>query len=312
MWTICAILAAMSLTADATPEERALSYLAREAPGWRPANRCASCHHNGDAARALYEAVLLKRTIAPQALENTTDWLSRPERWDNNGGEGPFSDKGLARIQFTSALASAIDSGRIKDHQLLITAADRLAIDQRPDGSWRPDATDALGSPATYGATLGTLSARDALKRADPKRFAEPIARANRWLRQTSARRVLDASAVLKALALDADDEAIKTRNECMEILKQGEANGGGWGPFVNASAPEPFDTAMAVLALSALPHPDDATKGMVQRGRAYLIAAQQEDGSWIETTRPAGSESLAQRLSTSGWATLALLATAP
>jgi len=49
----------------------------------------------------------------------------------------------------------------------------------------------------------------------------------------------------------------------------------------------------------------------MRQRGRAYLVAAQLADGSWPETTRPAGADSYAQRLSTTGWTTLALLATA-
>jgi hypothetical protein len=48
----------------------------------------------------------------------------------------------------------------------------------------------------------------------------------------------------------------------------------------------------------------------MIQRGRAYLLSSQQGDGSWPETTRPRGAESYAQRLSTTGWATLALLAT--
>ena len=48
----------------------------------------------------------------------------------------------------------------------------------------------------------------------------------------------------------------------------------------------------------------------MIARGRGFLIAGQQEDGSWPETTRPAGGSSYAQRISTAGWATLALLAT--
>jgi hypothetical protein len=50
--------------------------------------------------------------------------------------------------------------------------------------------------------------------------------------------------------------------------------------------------------------------KDMITRGRAFLLAEQQDDGSWVETTRPPGNVSYAQRISTTGWATLALLAT--
>jgi hypothetical protein len=50
----------------------------------------------------------------------------------------------------------------------------------------------------------------------------------------------------------------------------------------------------------------------MIRTGRAYLIAHQQEDGSWPETTRPSGGVSYAQRMSTSAWATWALINTRP
>jgi hypothetical protein len=49
--------------------------------------------------------------------------------------------------------------------------------------------------------------------------------------------------------------------------------------------------------------------RDMITRGRSFLIAQQQRDGSWVETTRPRGGESYAQRISTTGWAALALLA---
>ncbi len=49
----------------------------------------------------------------------------------------------------------------------------------------------------------------------------------------------------------------------------------------------------------------------MARRGRAFLIAEQRADGSWPETTRPTGGESYAQRISTAGWAAMALLLTA-
>jgi hypothetical protein len=68
------------------------------------------------------------------------------------------------------------------------------------------------------------------------------------------------------------------------------------------------FDTAVVVLALVAQ-EPTAEVKAWRKRGRAFLLAAQEKDGSWAETTRPSGGDSYAQRLSTTGWATLALLA---
>src|SRR5438477_630008 len=84
------------------------------------------------------------------------------------------------------------------------------------------------------------------------------------------------------------------------------EAKEGGWGPYVT-SAPEVFDTAVVVLALTRQP-PSDDVRALLTRGRRYLLAEQQADGSWNETTRPGGGVSYAERLSTTGWATQALL----
>ena len=67
------------------------------------------------------------------------------------------------------------------------------------------------------------------------------------------------------------------------------------------------FDTAVVVLALGCVPETEEV-RGMRARGRKYLVATQEEDGGWPATTRPAGAESYAQRVATSGWATLALL----
>jgi hypothetical protein len=97
-------------------------------------------------------------------------------------------------------------------------------------------------------------------------------------------------------------------RDRALALLRRAQANDGGWGPRV-VSPPECFDTALAILALAACPRSDE-TDRMIERGRAFLIREQQPDGSWVETTRPPGNTSYAQRISTCGWATMALLAT--
>src|SRR5262249_30891859 len=135
-------------------ETRAVAYLAREVPRWARENRCYSCHNNGDAARALYAASRRGVAVPRGALEGTTRWLARPEGWDRNGGDGPFSDKRLARVEFTAALAAAVESGWLEDREALLRAAARLAEDQAADGSWPLAGGDSLGSPATYGTHL--------------------------------------------------------------------------------------------------------------------------------------------------------------
>jgi hypothetical protein len=297
-----------SLPPAPTPESRALAYLAREVPRWSPENKCYSCHNNGDAARALYRASRLSYPLPAEVLADTSRWLAQPQRWDHNGGEGPFSDKKLARIQFAAALVEALDAGQVKEKQPLVRAAELVAEHQHADGSWQVEAEGNTGSPATYGACLATHLARRTLQRADPERFGKEIAKADRWLRQVPVKSVLDAAAVVIALAGNDDAAALALRERALALFGKGQSEDGGWGPFVNAP-PEPFDTALVLLALSGLDGAAEA-KAMSQRGRGYLIATQQADGSWLETTRPAGRESYAQRLSTAGWATLALLAT--
>jgi hypothetical protein len=119
---------------------------------------------------------------------------------------------------------------------------------------------------------------------------------------------VLAAAAVLLALDGMEGADVVAKRKQCLALILKGESKKGGWGPFVN-SAPEPFDSAVVLLALVRNDNQAGVT-AMVRRGRCYLIWTQLADGSWPETTRPAGAESYAQRLSTAGWATLALINT--
>jgi hypothetical protein len=282
-------------------EARALAFLEREVPRWKPAHRCFSCHNNGDAARALYSAVGLGVPLESEVLADTNRWLSRPEGWDHNHGDERFNDKVLSDLQFAQALVAAQETGEVSSAAPLRRAADRLARHQKPAGYWRIEPESQPGSPVTYGNRLATFLAMQMLRRVAPA-HDEEIVRAEKWLHEQPVRTIGDAAVVL----LDLREEPERVAR-ARELLRQGEDRDGGWGPYVNAG-PEVFDTALVLLALARRRLP--GTEEMVQRGRAYLVATQQEEGDWPETTRPPGAVSYAQRLSTTGWATLALLAT--
>jgi Squalene-hopene cyclase C-terminal domain len=291
------------------PEVRAVGLLAVEVPRWSRENHCFSCHNNGDAARALYEASRAGLRVPGQAIAGTTDWLREPAGWDHNGGDGPSSDKRLARVAFTAALAAATRTGSIRDGAALNDAAVRLARDQADDGSWTLAGEESPGSPAAYGRALATFLARESLAAADAVRFRSAIGRADDWLMRREIVTVGDASVALMAAAVAASPSSAARRRAALALLGRAQSDDGGWGPYVT-SPPEPFDTAIALLGLARCGDSSDSTRRMIARGRAFLIAHQRDDGGWPETTRPAGGTSYAQRISTTGWATLALLAT--
>jgi hypothetical protein len=305
-------LVASSATASEPPassaEDRAIGYLAREVPRWSRENRCFSCHNNGDAARALYAGIRAGFQIERGSLAETTAWLTAPARWDHNGGDRPYSDKRLARIQFTNALAAAHEAG-LAPREALRDAASRLALDQAADGSW-PLEGDDLGGPgsaAAYDRGLATFLARESLRSADPVRFRASIERSGRWLASREIQTVGDASVGLLLLSRDPELLSQGTRESCLATLRKGQSDDGGWGPFV-ASPPEVFDTALAVLALASFKLREEDRR-MLELGRTFLIERQRPDGCWTETTRPPGAESYAQRISTTAWASLALFA---
>jgi hypothetical protein len=308
------IAAPAGLSAQTSPEDRAVQYLTREVPRWRQEHPCYSCHNNGDAARALIAARTKDHALGT-ALDDTLVWLRSPSRWDANATGGGFDDKPLARIQFAGALASA-SHARLTPPESMRAAAQLVAADQAIDGSWRLDSSESVGSPATYGTALATWAGRRVLVTAQATDLLPAIARADRWLRRFDPKNIPDSAAVVLGLERATDADAVAQRTRALDVLRRGQSTAGGWGPYTN-SPPEPFDTAVAVLALTSIddalarPSYGGAARGTaIALGRRFLIQRQLPDGSWPETTRPAGQESYAQRISTTAWATLALIET--
>jgi hypothetical protein len=296
---ICIALLAQALSAlQQTPEQRAIAYLAREVPRWSQENNCFSCHNNGDGARALYIAKQRRYSVPDAALAGTTRWLLEPGKWDKNRANPAFSDRKLARIQFAASLVEAFDAGVTRDRSVLVEAAESLLPYQDANGSWHVDTAVEAGSPVTYGSALATYLARRTLERAGASQFTPAIARANQWLLAAKPTSILDTAAVVLAMP----------RAGYLDVILRAQSSDGGWGPQRHAPA-EPFDTAVVLLALHRANEPE-RTGNAIAHGRAFLIALQQPSGGWPETTRPPGGQTYAQHISTSAWATIALLTT--
>ena len=293
----------------AKAEARAIAYLAHEVPRWRQENACYSCHNNGDAARALIVGLQRGHDVRA-SIDDTLRWLADPARWDSNpGGKGGGDDKRLARIQFASATVTA-STATLIPQPAVDAAAAIVAGDQRDDGSWQLDSSTSLGSPATYGTPLATAFALRVLAQSGTASRAEAISRGRSWLRTIEPRNVPDAVALI--LGLTAQREI----GLALDFLKRAQGRDGGWGAYAT-TASEPFDTAIAILALNeaakrseveSTPFSSAELKAAIARGCEFLIRDQLPDGSWPETTRPARQESYAQRISTTAWAVLALM----
>lgn len=312
-------------TSTVSPEQRAVAYLSQEVPNWPRQNHCFSCHNNGDAARALYTARAMSYSVAPASLQETTAFLQDPPAWDDPKGDPGFSDLKLARIQFAAALTEATQTGALDNRAVLIQAAQRLLEDQEDDGSWDVDVPGVVGSPATYGDTLGTYMARRTLDSAGNSRFAGAIAKTDAWFLATEPTATVDVCAVILALndhigsgsrspeSGQPDPAALTKHEELTERIVANQNSDGGWGPYPKSPS-EAFDTAIALLALQGAtglrPGQREAIVNAIKEGRKHLIGTQLPAGGWPETTRPSGFQSYAQHISTSGWATLALLKT--
>ncbi|MGE3492833.1 MAG: hypothetical protein AB7N29_22740 [Vicinamibacterales bacterium] len=285
---------------------KGVAFLRAELPKWR---------HNGDAARALLEAAARGYDVG-SSLDETLNFLKQPAGWDQNKTPGGFNNQRLARLQFASALAVAERHGRAASTDLE-AAAKLLVADQDANGSWPLDESQSLGSPATYGTILATWSARTSLIASGMQPDNFTIVQADRWLRGLTVESVFDASSLLLALDLTGDVMADGLRRNALSVVRTGQAANGGWGPDAT-TPPQVFDTALAVLALSALNvepriarstyRPEELLEA-IAKGKAFIESQQRPDGSWPETTRPAGQESYTERISTTGWALLALLA---
>lgn len=293
--------------AQAVAESKAVGFLIREVPAWSRENGCYSCHNNGDGARALYAASRKGYSIARGVLKDTTIWVENPAGWEHNKGEPGFSDQRLADLQFSASLLAAIETGWLNNRTPLFEASEKLLKDQNADGSWLTD-QHTIGSPATYGSPLATYMALKVLKVVHGRDTTDAVVKATRWLVEYRPQNTLDIATMLSASREISASSISAKRSDYIGPLRKAQTHDGGWGPYPDSPA-EVFDTAVVLLALAPFKNSPEFSS-MIMMGREFLTRNQETNGSWPPTTRPSGGNSYAQRISTTGWAALALMET--
>lgn len=309
-------LAAQSPGADAERPAiaRGVAFLSAESSHWRHDRGCGSCHHNGDAARALLVASRRGYDVGA-ALDETLAFLSDPAAWERNPQDKSFSDPALARMEFASALGVAARFDRAPDAAIK-TAANLLVAHQGADGSWALDTPSQEVTAAAAGPLVAAWLGRGTLMAAgrEPDDFA--VVSVDRWLRGASFDGVADAAALILGLDVAEDPMAERLRADALRLLRERQAADGGWAATAGG-APDVFVSALAVLALRTCESEAglarkvyrlEELRDAIQHGHAFLLAQQAADGGWPAARGASGQPSGAQRVSTTSWALLALL----
>lgn len=267
---------------------KAVASLAVEVPKWRIENTCASCHNQGDAARALIEAHRQGFIDTTQPLESTLQWLSTPNSWKDNYGAQEFNDPVLSNVQFANSLLVARLHWGERFSRALEEAAALIAKLQKSDGSWEIDGGATFASPITHGSILLTGTSVRILDSANRQTYNQPIERGEQWLARQQARNIVEASSLL--IATDQHPNFDAQRSECVKILVDAQGTDGGLGPHANAQA-EVFDTALALLALAKTER-NEKVQLAIENCARYLLKQQEESGMWPGTVRPSGIDS--------------------
>ncbi|MBK9388087.1 MAG: hypothetical protein IPN34_24985 [Planctomycetes bacterium] len=280
---------------------RAQEFLTRELAQWHAEERCASCHHDGDAARVLWSIDAGFDALREARLAAHRDRLLRSPLWCDPQADPRFREEGLALVQRAAALHAALARGARLDAAAVVGLLEALRAQQEEPGNWLGSTATGLGGPVTYGPFLATAVALGVLEERAEAANVAAVRRGRAWLASARASATLEHAAVAWALAAPRELREREARDRSVAALLARATRRGGFAPWEQGPA-EVFDTALALIALQAQPAAPALARACAA-ARGFLEREQEPDGGWRETTRPADGESRAHRVSTSAWA---------
>jgi hypothetical protein len=292
--------------------DRGLSFLARDAVAWREEHHCVSCHHAGLVVWAMREARERGSTVDEPLLADLTRWIAE----SGDGKTGVPRPEGIPKALNEKAVSLAL--ALVADPQPdavsqagIKTLLQTVKSDQIENGSWAswPETRQPIfgnsDERTTLAATLALLTAANGDEAARAARD-----RGLAWLDATKTDDDPQSVALRLVLWKRLDRPADQLQSLVDRIRARQNADG-GWSQTTEMPS-DAWATGQALYAMAhAGLHSDDSA---VERGQAFLVKSQRDDGSWPMTSRPIkpggeGSKSLIPITGAgSSWAVLGLV----
>jgi hypothetical protein len=263
--------------------DRALGFLVKDARAWKKEHNCASCHHAALVIWSLHEAKQRGRTVDEPFLAEYTKWVAE----SGDGKTGVPRPAGIPKALNAKAVWFALALGA--DPKRDATAQkglDRMLTtvksDQTENGSWaswpetRPPIFGNSDDSMTALATLALLPATDETLKAVREKGVK-------WLSETKTDN--DPQSIAMRLVLwKRLGRPAKELETLIQSIKDRQNDDGGWSQ-AKGMASDAWATGQALYALAEAGIKSD--EKVIERGRAFLIKTQREDGSWPMTSRP-------------------------
>lgn len=264
--------------------EKAVALLESSSQKFFESSGCVSCHHQNATDFAVAEARAKGLKVSAEAQ------VERMKMISDQPGAPPAAlllermDIGVPEIFAATAAALAAASAPPNMATDLIAA--NIAATQAADGSWHLQNGIGDRPPTSVGAITRTALCIRALNvYAPPARAAEMkarIAKARDWLKSAAVVTSEDANMQLLGLLWAGVEPSALT--PMTDRIRSAQQANGGWSQR-DEFDPDAYATGQSlyVLAKAGALRPNDAA---YQRGIAYLLASQADNGSWRVASR--------------------------
>ena len=272
--------------------ERGLVFLREDAAKWRAEKTCSTCHHGTMTVFAFAEAKSQGYDVAAETMADMMKWTKDRllERIDQPRDTRPGWSMVNTPALYLSLMAQTVPNQEAVTQDELKRISAHLVRHQESDGSWAWSSAPPKNRPPPFfesdevATLLGYVALGPSIP-VDPNEKSEArdsLAKGSEWLSKSAPNDSTQAI-VYRLLRRVRDGESAESLKPAIDELVSRQNTDGGWGQL-KEGASDAYATGQAVYFLDLAGVKSDRPE--VQLAAAFLVATQNEDGSWPMTPR--------------------------